>query len=134
MQPILVDLPDVSYFTFLLAEMQNDASIRPLFDIKGVKAWLCVETKIKYPNSTKYARKLLPFPTSYLIEYSGVTENIWASLQSQVLSPKTDFKKDFVLSVSGFGLPLGSRPECEFSAINDLLLKRNMLDTTKQEN
>ena len=32
-------------------------------------AWLCEETEIKYPNSTKCARKLLlPFPSSFLAE------------------------------------------------------------------
>ncbi|KAK2579964.1 hypothetical protein KPH14_007644 [Odynerus spinipes] len=52
-----------------LAEMQNDESIKTLFNIKGAMVWLCLETEIKYPNATKCARELLlPFPSSYLAE------------------------------------------------------------------
>ncbi|MBJ5445319.1 hypothetical protein JGG59_24155, partial [Salmonella enterica subsp. enterica serovar Derby] len=53
MQPMLVDLSDISDLQYQeeLAEMQNDASIKPLFNIKGVMAWLCEETEIKYPNA-----------------------------------------------------------------------------------
>lgn len=71
MQPMLVDLADISNMQYQeeLAEMQNDESIKSLFNIKGLMAWLCEETEVKYPNSSKYARKkLLPFPSSYLVE------------------------------------------------------------------
>jgi hypothetical protein len=38
-------------------------------NIKGAMASPCEETEIKYPNSSKCARKLLlPFPSSYLAE------------------------------------------------------------------
>ncbi|CAH2084916.1 unnamed protein product [Euphydryas editha] len=40
-------------------------------------AWLCEETETKYPNATKYVRKLLlPFPSSYLAEcgFSAVND------------------------------------------------------------
>jgi hypothetical protein len=51
------------------SEMQNDVSVRTLFYIKGRVAWVCEETKTKYPYSTSFARKLLlPFPSSYLVE------------------------------------------------------------------
>jgi hypothetical protein len=54
-----------------LSEMQNDESIRTLFNTKGTMAWLCNETETKYPNSTSFARKLLlPFPYSYSVECS----------------------------------------------------------------
>ncbi|GFU08451.1 uncharacterized protein NPIL_614981 [Nephila pilipes] len=89
-QPILVDDSDSSDLQYQeLVEMQNDASVKPLFNMKGVTAWFCEETEIKYPNATKCARELMkPFPSSYLTE-------------------------------------------CEFSAINDLWLKRrNRLDIT----
>ncbi|XP_071036452.1 protein FAM200C-like [Parasteatoda tepidariorum] len=72
MQPKLVDLTDISNMQYQeeLAEMQNDESVKTLFNIKVVMAWLCEETEIKYPNSTKCARKLLlPFPSSYLAEF-----------------------------------------------------------------
>ncbi|XP_071042039.1 SCAN domain-containing protein 3-like [Parasteatoda tepidariorum] len=71
MQPMLVDLSDISNMRYQeeLAEMQNDESVKALFNIKGVMAWLSEETEIKYPHSTKYTRKLLlPFPSSYLAE------------------------------------------------------------------
>ncbi|XP_071037114.1 protein FAM200C-like [Parasteatoda tepidariorum] len=72
MQPKLVDLSDISNMQYQeeLAEMQNVKSVKTLFNIKGMMAWLCEETEIKYPNSTKCARKLLlPFPSSYLAEF-----------------------------------------------------------------
>jgi hypothetical protein len=71
MQPMLVDLSDISNMPYQeeLAEMQNDESVKTLFNIKGAMAWLCEETEIKYPDSTKCARKLLlPFLSSYLAE------------------------------------------------------------------
>ncbi|GFT99452.1 SCAN domain-containing protein 3 [Trichonephila clavipes] len=71
MQPMLVDLSDISTMQYQaeLAELQNDDSVKTLFGIKGAMAWLCEETEIKYPNSTKCARKLLlPFPSSFLAE------------------------------------------------------------------
>lgn len=67
MQPMLVDLSDISNMQYQeeLAEMQNDESIKTLFNIKGAMAWLCEETEIKYPNATKCARELLlPCPSS----------------------------------------------------------------------
>ncbi|GFW56763.1 uncharacterized protein TNCV_4068431 [Trichonephila clavipes] len=72
MQPMLVDLSDISNMQYQaeLAELQNDDSVKTLFSIKGAMAWLCEETEIKYPNSTKCARKLLlPFPSSFLAEW-----------------------------------------------------------------
>ncbi|GFV21807.1 protein ZBED8 [Trichonephila clavipes] len=70
MQPMLVDLSDISNMQYQaeLAELQND-SVKTLFSIKGAMAWLSEEMEIKYPNSTKCARKLLlPFPSSFLAE------------------------------------------------------------------
>ncbi|XP_071041770.1 protein FAM200C-like [Parasteatoda tepidariorum] len=78
MQPKLVDLSDVSNMQYQeeLAEMQNVKSVKTLFNIKGMMAWLCEETEIKYPNSTKCARKLLlPFPSSYLAEFGFSAAN-----------------------------------------------------------
>ena len=71
MQPMLVDISDVSMqYLEELSEMQNDESVKTLFNIKGVMSWLCDETETKYPHSTNLARKLLlPFPSSYLAEY-----------------------------------------------------------------
>ncbi|XP_065665554.1 SCAN domain-containing protein 3-like [Hydra vulgaris] len=60
-----------------LAEMQNDESVKTLFNIKGSMAWFFEETKIKYPGTTECARKLLlPFPSSYLAEceFSAITD------------------------------------------------------------
>lgn len=57
--------------------MQNDESIKSLFDIKGTMAWLCDETLKNYANATCFARKLLlPFPSSYLVEcgFSAVND------------------------------------------------------------
>ncbi|CAH2088303.1 unnamed protein product [Euphydryas editha] len=61
MQTLLVDLSDISNMQYQeeLAELQNDESVKTLFNIKGAMAWLCEETETKYPNATKYARKLL---------------------------------------------------------------------------
>ncbi|CAK9813138.1 SCAN domain-containing protein 3 [Anthophora plagiata] len=79
MQPMLVDLSDISNMQYQeeLAELQNDESVKTSFNIKGAMAWLCEETEIKYPNSTKCARKLLrPFPSSFLAEcgFSAVND------------------------------------------------------------
>ncbi|XP_038656942.1 zinc finger BED domain-containing protein 5-like [Scyliorhinus canicula] len=53
MQPVLVDLSDVSMqYQEELSEIQNDESVKTLFNIKGEMAWLCDETETKYPNST----------------------------------------------------------------------------------
>lgn len=53
--------------------MQKDESVKILFIIKNIAmAWLCEETEFKYPNSNKRAKKkklLLPFPSSYLVEF-----------------------------------------------------------------
>ena len=57
--------------------MQNDESVKTLFNIKGSMAWFFEETKIKYPSTTECARKLLlPFPSSYLAEcgFSAITD------------------------------------------------------------
>ncbi|XP_038630630.1 SCAN domain-containing protein 3-like, partial [Scyliorhinus canicula] len=76
MQPVLVDLSDVSMqYQEELSEIQNDESVKTLFNIKGAMAWLCDETETKYPNSTRFARKLLlPFPSSYLAGFSAVND------------------------------------------------------------
>ncbi|GFT14301.1 SCAN domain-containing protein 3 [Trichonephila clavipes] len=79
MQPMLVDLSDISTMQYQaeLAELQNDDLVKTLFSIKSVMAWLCEETEIKYPNSSKCARKLLlPFPSSFLAEcgFSAVND------------------------------------------------------------
>lgn len=58
-----------------LVELQNGESVKALFNMKGVTAWLCDETEVKYPNSTGFARKLLPFPSSYLVECGFSTVN-----------------------------------------------------------
>ncbi|GFT00659.1 uncharacterized protein TNCV_3113841 [Trichonephila clavipes] len=71
MQPMLVDLSDISNMQYQaeLAELQNNDSVKTLFSIKGAMAWLCEETEIKYPSSTKCTRKLLlPLPSSFLAE------------------------------------------------------------------
>ena len=50
--------------------MQNDESVKILFNIKGLMSWLCGETETKYTHSTNLARKLLlAFPSSYLAEF-----------------------------------------------------------------
>jgi hypothetical protein len=54
---MLVDLTAVAMQYQELSEMQNDASIRTLFNIKGTMAWFCDETETKYVNSTSLARK-----------------------------------------------------------------------------
>ncbi|GFU68419.1 uncharacterized protein TNCV_2983481 [Trichonephila clavipes] len=79
MQAMLADLSDISNMQYPaeLAELQNDDSVKTLFSIKGAMAWLREETEIKYPNSTKYERKLLlPFPSSFLAEcgFSAVND------------------------------------------------------------
>ncbi|GFS50052.1 SCAN domain-containing protein 3, partial [Nephila pilipes] len=58
--PILVELSDISNMQYQeqLAELQNDESVKTLFNIKGAMAWLCEGTEIKYPNATQCARKL----------------------------------------------------------------------------
>ena len=66
MQPIIVNLSHISNMQNQeeLAEMQNDESVKTLFNIKGSMAWFFKETKIKYPSTTECARKLLlPFPS-----------------------------------------------------------------------
>ncbi|GFX26205.1 SCAN domaincontaining protein 3like [Trichonephila clavipes] len=67
---MLVDIFDFSMqYQEELSEMQIDESVKTLFNIKRVMAWLCDETETKYPHSTKSARKLLlHFPSSYLAE------------------------------------------------------------------
>ncbi|GFQ74232.1 SCAN domaincontaining protein 3like [Trichonephila clavata] len=69
-QPMLMDISDISMqYQEELSEIQNDESVKTLFNIKRVMAWLCDETETKYPHSTKSARKLLlPFLSSYLAE------------------------------------------------------------------
>ncbi|GFQ71602.1 hypothetical protein TNCT_527561 [Trichonephila clavata] len=50
--------------------MLNDASIKQLFNIKGVRHGFCEATDIKHPNPTKCTRELLlPLPSSYLTEW-----------------------------------------------------------------
>ena len=66
---MLVDLSDILNMQYQeeLAKMQNDESVKTLFNTKGAMAWLCKETELKYSNSTKCARKLLlSFSSSYL--------------------------------------------------------------------
>jgi hypothetical protein len=44
-QPMVVDLTPVAMqYQEELSEMQNDASIRTLFNIKGTMAWFCYDT------------------------------------------------------------------------------------------
>jgi hypothetical protein len=51
-----------------LSEMQNNASIRTLFNVKRTMIRFCGETEKKYPNSNSFARIiLLPFPLSNLV-------------------------------------------------------------------
>ena len=52
---MLVDLSDILNMQYQegLAKMQNDESVKTLFNIKGAMAWLCKETELKYSNSTK---------------------------------------------------------------------------------
>ncbi|GFX26418.1 SCAN domain-containing protein 3 [Trichonephila clavipes] len=50
--------------------MRNDETVKTLFNIKGVMAWLCDETESQYPHSTKFARRLLlVLSCSYLTEF-----------------------------------------------------------------
>ncbi|XP_036357568.1 MAM and LDL-receptor class A domain-containing protein 2-like [Octopus sinensis] len=61
-----------------LMEMQNDESVKTLFNIKGVRSSLCNETETKYTNSASFTRKLLlPFPSSYLAEYGFSAKNTY---------------------------------------------------------
>jgi hypothetical protein len=76
-QPMLVDISNENLYEEELSEMQNDDSITNLFNVKGIMAWMCDETIIKYPNITSHARNLLlPFPSSYLVEcgFSAVSD------------------------------------------------------------
>ncbi|GFV94339.1 uncharacterized protein TNCV_2267931 [Trichonephila clavipes] len=77
-QLMLVEISHISMqYQEELSEMQNDESVKTLFNIKGVMAWLCDETETKYPHSTKSAGKwLLRFPSSYLAEcgFSAVND------------------------------------------------------------
>jgi hypothetical protein len=58
-QPMLVDLPVVAMqYQEELSEMQTDASIRTLFNMKVTMAWLGDETEKKYPNSNKFCKKI----------------------------------------------------------------------------
>jgi hypothetical protein len=60
--------------------IENDVSVRTLFIIMGTMAWLCDETEMKYPNSTRFARKLmLPYPPSYIVEcgFSTLNDFYW---------------------------------------------------------
>lgn len=52
---MLVNMSDMSNMQYQeeLAELQNEGSVKTLFNIKGVIAWLCEETEIKYLSSTK---------------------------------------------------------------------------------
>ena len=60
MQLKLVDISDASMqCQEELSQMQNDESVKALFDMKGLMAWHCHETETKYPHSTNLARKLL---------------------------------------------------------------------------
>jgi hypothetical protein len=54
---MLVDLTIVE-----LSEMQNDESIRTLFNIKGTMAWLCDGPETKCPNSTTFCKKITIAP------------------------------------------------------------------------
>ncbi|GFT34032.1 uncharacterized protein TNCV_4384811 [Trichonephila clavipes] len=68
---------DISMQYQELSEMQNDESVKTLFNIKGAMAWICNKIETKYPHSTKSVRKLLlPFPSSYLAEcgFSAVND------------------------------------------------------------
>ena len=55
MQPILVDLSDISITEYQkeIAVLKNEDSVKTLLKIKAAKASLCEETEIKYPNTTK---------------------------------------------------------------------------------
>ncbi|XP_065662790.1 zinc finger BED domain-containing protein 5-like [Hydra vulgaris] len=55
MQPMLVNLSHISNMQYQeeLAEMQNDESVKTLFNIKGSMAWFFEETEIKYPSTTE---------------------------------------------------------------------------------
>ncbi|CAH1099092.1 unnamed protein product [Psylliodes chrysocephalus] len=97
MQPLLVDLADVTNVQYQeeLAEMQNDESVKTLFNIKGAMAWLCEETETKYPSSTKFARKLLlPFPSSYLVEcgFSAITDLLLKKRNRLDISKRGDLR------------------------------------------
>ncbi|GFQ79756.1 hypothetical protein TNCT_733781 [Trichonephila clavata] len=64
---MLIDLSDISDLHYQeLRKFQNDASIKTLFNIKGVMCrGFCEGTEIKYLNVTNCARELLlPFPSS----------------------------------------------------------------------
>lgn len=52
-----------------LAELQNDESVKTLFNIKGAMVWLCGETEIKCARNI-----LLPFPPSYLATFSAIND------------------------------------------------------------
>ncbi|GFU30385.1 hypothetical protein NPIL_512661 [Nephila pilipes] len=63
-QPILADLSDISD---LQSQELSDASVKPLFTMKGVMAWIREETGIKYLNATKCARELFCVTISIFI-------------------------------------------------------------------
>ncbi|GFT01073.1 uncharacterized protein TNCV_4054651 [Trichonephila clavipes] len=68
---MLVDICDISMqYHEEFSDMQNDESVKTLFNIKGVMTWFCDDTETKYPHSTKSTGTLLlPFPSSYLAEW-----------------------------------------------------------------
>ncbi|KAG0439031.1 Zinc finger BED domain-containing protein 5 [Dictyocoela muelleri] len=94
---MLANLSDISNVLYQeeLAEMQNDESVKALFDLKGIIAWLCEETEVKYLNSTTYARKLiLPFPTSYLSEcgFSAVNDLLVKKRNRLIITQRGDLR------------------------------------------
>ena len=60
MQPMVKDLSDVlMQYQEEVSEIQNNESVKTLFNMKRVRTWHCAETQTKIPSSTSFARKLL---------------------------------------------------------------------------
>lgn len=75
--------------------MQNDESVETLFNIKVAMAFLREETEIKYPNSTKCARKLLlPFLSSYLAEcgFSAINDLLLKKINPLDITQRRDLR------------------------------------------
>ena len=97
---MLVNLSHISKMQYQeeLAEMQNDESVKTLFNINGSMAWFFEEIKIKFPSTTECARKLLLlFPSSYLDEcgFSAITD----------LLLKNRNRLDITQRTVGYGVP-----------------------------
>ena len=60
-----------------LMELKNDYSMKPIYAVRNEMMWLDSQVSVKYSKLAVVAQQaLIPFPTTYLIEYafSSVTD------------------------------------------------------------